>query len=37
VGERARRRDGLREAAVAVVRPIGPFVPVILERDEGTG
>jgi hypothetical protein len=37
MGERARRRDGLGEAAVAVVGPICPFVPIVLEGDEWTG
>jgi hypothetical protein len=33
----ARGRLGLCETAVAVVRTIGPLVPVILERDERAG
>ncbi len=37
MGERARRRHGLGEAAVAVVGPICPFVPIVLEGDEWTG
>ena len=37
VRERARGRHGLGEAAVAVVRSIGPLVAIVLERDERTG
>ena len=37
VGERARGRFGLSVAAVAMVRSIGPFVPLILEGHERAG
>ena len=37
VGERARGRVGLGEAAMAVVRAVRPFVAVVLERDERAG
>jgi len=37
MGEGPRRRDGLGETTVAVVGPIGPLVPIVLERNERTG
>jgi hypothetical protein len=37
VGERAWGRLGLGEAAMTMVRPIGAFVAIVLERDERTG
>jgi hypothetical protein len=37
VGQRARSRLGLGEAAVTVVRTISPLVPIVLERDERAG
>ena len=35
VGQGARSRRRVGEAAVSVVGPIGPLVPIVLERDEG--
>ena len=37
MGEGARCRLGLREAAVAVIRPIGALVAIVLECDERAG
>jgi hypothetical protein len=34
VGERARRRRALREAAVVMIRPRRPMIAIVVEGDE---